>query len=221
GAGEQEMRWWLETAREHLDPSLPVVDVGAGNGRLSRLLAGSFPSVLGLDVSPAAVQRATQESAEQPNVSFRVLDITGEGAGAGLSSELGPANVVVRGVFHVLDRDGRRRAGEHIADVLAGRGSLLLVETNYPGDLLEYLEYLGAENGRLPGPLASLIDHKTPRPAAFGTAQLAEVFPAPAWTTVSSGTMQIAPVRSLGSAAGRTIPGFFAVLRVGQLGAEL
>lgn len=221
GADELEMRWWLDTAREHLDRSLPVVDVGAGNGRLSRLLADSFPSVLGLDVSPAAILLASRESSGRPNLSFQVLDITAEGVGAALSSQLGPANVVVRGVFHVLDTDGRRRAAANLAEVLAGRGSLLLGETNYPGDLLEYLEYLGGRSGRLPSPLARLIDHKTPRPSAFGAAQLAEMFPTPAWTIVSSGAMQIAPVRSLGSAAGRTIPGFYAVVRAGRQAAEL
>jgi SAM-dependent methyltransferase len=215
GAGEQEMRWWLDTADEHLHPGLPVLDAGCGNGRLSRLLASEFRSVLGVDVSEAALRLATRESRDWPNVTFRPLDITAEGAGVAIRGELGMANVVVRGVFHVLDQVHRRRAAANLAHVLGSRGSLLLLETNYPGDLLEYMEYLGARPAHLPDPLARLVDLKTPRPSSFGPVQLAETFPAPAWMTVVSGPTDITPARSLGSTAARTIPGFYAVLRAG------
>src|SRR5215213_5185595 len=63
GADEAELAWWQESARRHLHPKLPVVDVGCGNGRLSRLLAPDFPAVVGIDVSAAAVARAREESA--------------------------------------------------------------------------------------------------------------------------------------------------------------
>jgi 2-polyprenyl-3-methyl-5-hydroxy-6-metoxy-1,4-benzoquinol methylase len=33
----------IVSGRLQLDPALPVVDVGCGNGHLSRLLAGAFP----------------------------------------------------------------------------------------------------------------------------------------------------------------------------------
>ena len=213
GAGDAELDWWVQAARDHLDPALPVVDVGCGNGRLSRLLAASFPAVLGIDLSPAAVELARRESAGNDRVSFRALDITADGAGATLAAELGEANVVMRGVLHVLDRDHRRRASAELAHVLGSRGSLLLLETNWPGDLLGYLEHLGADHGRLPGALARLIDHRLPRPDSFGPAELALTFPVPGGTTLASGPSEIAPVRTLGSGAGRTIPGFHAGVR--------
>jgi SAM-dependent methyltransferase len=213
GAGEAELTWWRGTARAHLDRTLPVVDVGAGNGRLSRLLAEDFPAVLGVDLSEAAVERARQESLDVPRVSFEALDVTAEGAGERLLAQVGPANVVVRGVFHVLDADGRQRAAAELARVVAGRGTLVLLETNWQGDLLGYLEHLGGRDGRLPGPLARLIDYRLPRPAAFGAREVAETFPAATWTTVESGSVDIAPVRGLGTATGRTIPGFYAALR--------
>ncbi len=100
-----------------------------------------------------------------------------------------------------------------IARVLDARGSVILLETNWPGDLLGYLEHLGARHGRLPEPLARLIDHRVPRPSSFGAAELAETFPAPAWSTLASGPADIAPVRASGAVPGQTIPGFFAVLR--------
>ena len=215
GAGEHELAWWSSAARDHLDPALPVLDVGCGNGRLSRLLAPAFPRVLGVDLSPAAVDLARRESAGDERAEFGVADVTADGAGAALAAELGPANVVVRGVFHVLDREHRRRAARELATVLGGRGRLLLLETNWRGDLLGYLEHLGADRGRLPAVLARLIDHRLPRPQSFGPAELAQTFPAPGWTTLASGPVDIDPVRGHGPAAGRTIPGFSAVLRTG------
>lgn len=219
GAGDEELAWWSSAVGEHLDPALPVLDVGCGNGRLSRLLAGTFPAVLGVDVSAAAVDVARRESTGLAAVRFRREDVTVGGTGAALAEELGPANVVVRGVFHILDRAARRRAADELAQVLDGRGSLLLLETNWSGDLLGYLEHLGGRSGRLPGALRRLIDHRLPRPAPFGPAELADTFPAAGWVTVSSGPVDIAPVRTLGPDAARTIPGYHAVLRPAPHGA--
>jgi SAM-dependent methyltransferase len=215
GAGAQELAWWTSSAREHLDPALPLLDVGSGNGRLSRLLAPAFPRVLGVDLSPAAVELARRESVRDGRVAFEVADVSADGAGQALAAELGPANVVVRGVLHVLDREHRRRAARELATVLGARGRLLLLETNWRGDLLGYLEHLGADRGRLPSVLARLIDHRLPRPASFGPGELAETFPAPEWTTLASGPVDIDAVRGRGATAGRAIPGFSAVLRTG------
>ena len=46
----------------YLDPALPVVDVGSGNGRCTRWLASRFPAAVGVDVASAAVTRARDES---------------------------------------------------------------------------------------------------------------------------------------------------------------
>jgi SAM-dependent methyltransferase len=50
------------------------VDLGCGNGRFTRLLAGRFPVVVGIDVAASAVRLAEAESAGQPGVSYRVVD---------------------------------------------------------------------------------------------------------------------------------------------------
>jgi SAM-dependent methyltransferase len=80
-------------ALEHMARDLPIVDIGCGNGRFSRLLAGSFPKVLGIDISAHAVRRAEEESGEADNVTYRVLDASAAGAGQRLFEELGEANV--------------------------------------------------------------------------------------------------------------------------------
>ena len=41
----------LERMRAHLDLTLPVVDLGCGNGRQTRALASSFPLAIGVDLA--------------------------------------------------------------------------------------------------------------------------------------------------------------------------
>lgn len=219
GAGESELDWWRATAAAYLDPSLPLLDVGCGNGRLSRLFAGTFPTVLGVDVAAAAVEVAERESRGTPSLRFRQLDVTAPDAAEALLAEVGPANVVVRGVLHILSVPDRRKAADTIHRVLAGRGSLLLLETNWRGDLLGYLEYLGGRSGRLPAALGRLVENHVPPPSAFGARERAQTFSASHWVTVREGPVDIAPVHSLGPDAARTIPGYHAVLRTRPAGA--
>ena len=213
GAGDQEYGWWRDTMRRHLDPALPVLDVGCGNGRLSRLAAADFPRVLGVDVSPAAVDLARRESTGLDRLSFRTADITADGAGAALADELGPANIVVRGVLHVLGEAERSRAVAALGTVLGDRGTLVLLETNWPGDALGYLEHLGGRGGRLPPAVDRLVRFGVPRPSSIGPQELPGLFPAPGWTVVASGPVDISAVHSPGADGGRVIPGFHAVLR--------
>jgi SAM-dependent methyltransferase len=213
GAGEQELLWWRDTTRRHFDPRLPVVDVGCGNGRLSRLVATDFPRVIGVDLSPAAVDLARRESSGLDQITFRQADITAEGIGADLAQELGRANAIVRGVLHVLGEDERRRAVAALATVLGDRGTLVLLETNWHGDALGYLEHLGGHRGQLPPAVDRLVRFGLPRPSSIGRGQLASLFPASEWTVVDSGPVEIDAVRTPGTDTGRTIPGFHAVLR--------
>src|SRR4051794_35557672 len=46
---DAERRQYLPLLRAHLDASLPVIDVGCGNGTFTRWLAGLFPQAVGID----------------------------------------------------------------------------------------------------------------------------------------------------------------------------
>ena len=160
-----------------MDTSLPVVDLGCGNGAISRRLTEIFPSVLGVDVSPEAVAAAHSAHPHVPGLSFRSLDATRPAAAAGLARELGDVNVFVRGVFHVLSRRRQARLADSIKALLGTRGRIYLVETNVPGSALSYLRGLGATGDRIPGPLRQAIS-ALPKPGHFGAGQRARVFPA-------------------------------------------
>ncbi len=102
-----ELAQSLTHLHQHMDLTLPVVDLGCGNGRHSRALAPHFPQVIGLDIAAPAIARARHETQGLDNVMYRVLDATQPGVGAHLADEFGDVNVYVRGVLHVLDRQQR------------------------------------------------------------------------------------------------------------------
>src|ERR1700733_5606026 len=68
----QPVPWeYHEVVLPYLGPSDAVLDIGTGGGERLRDLAGAFGSGLGIDVDPAMVRFATENSA-MPNLSFRV-----------------------------------------------------------------------------------------------------------------------------------------------------
>lgn len=208
-----EAQHYLDRLRQHSDTSLPVIDVGCGNGRFSRALADAFPFVLGVDLAASAITRAAEESPGISNMAFRSLDMSAPGAGRELAAEFGEMNVFVRGVFHVLDRSERHAMAGNLRDLLGARGTLLLAETNFPGSSLSYLEYLGVTPTRLPQPLERAISSGIPRPSPFGNAELAECFPANQWHLLVTETTVIYTVPMRGLHEGETLPGLLAVIR--------
>lgn len=61
-----------ETLRQNLPKGSVVLDVGCGNGVISRSLGELGYSVLGIDVSDKAIEKANQVNT-YPNVSFKVI----------------------------------------------------------------------------------------------------------------------------------------------------
>lgn len=201
----------LQLASGRLNAGLPVVDVGCGNGAISRRLTEVFPSVVGIDVSRAAVAAARTTNKDMERLTFLALDATQEGAVTALSRELGDVNVFVRGVFHVLSRRRQGRLVRSIERLLGTQGRIYLVESNVPGGALNYLRGLGASGRRIPGPLRQAIS-TLPKPGHFGPAERSRVFPAARWTLIAEGptVLDTVPMEPHGP-PGR-VPGYWAVL---------
>ncbi|SDX17019.1 Methyltransferase domain-containing protein [Arthrobacter sp. yr096] len=205
----------------HLDPALPVVDVGCGNGSFTRLLAQHFPHALGLDYSANAVDRARQEAADITTASFAVCDMTAPDAAQTVATALqesgwtGDANVFIRGVLHVLDRDGRSALAANLLPVVGTRGSVFLAETNFPGTPVDYVSHLGATRKSIPGPLEWAI-RGLPMPGRFGAKQRAKAFPTADWNLVEEGSASIETRPLSNPSAPDVIPGYYALLRARQ-----
>ena len=222
GAGGEVL--WDAASAEELDgvrarvlarmaPGRPVVDIGCGNGRFSRLLAAHFPRVLGIDVSAHAVARATEESRGVDNVAFRVLDASVAGVGRELADELGEANVLMRGVFHVFEPEQRERAVANLRDLMGEQGVVYFAETNYEGDPLDQLVAQGATATTMPEPLRRCIAAGIKPPRHFGDAQLRALFPPAQWETLESGPMTMRGVPLTAKGEFEPIPSFYAMVR--------
>jgi SAM-dependent methyltransferase len=212
-AERTELDWCLQRAGQHFDPALPVVDLGCGNGRFTRLLATRFPVVVGVDVSASAIRLADAESAGEPGVSYRVLDAADPVAMRGLAGEIGPVNVFIRGVLHITATDKRASIADGIAALVGGSGRVLLVETAFEGDPLGYLEYVGGEHGRIPTLVRSLVRAGIPPPRRFARPELDRTFAADSWPRLDSGAVEMHVIDPDGRRPFLPIPGFFAVLR--------
>lgn len=212
-ASADELDGVRERALEHMAKDLPVVDFGCGNGRFSRLLAGSFPKVVGIDISAHAVRLAAEESSEVDNVSYRVVDASVAGAGHQLLEELGEANVFIRGVFHVFDDEQRERAVANLSEMIGQQGVVYFAETDYAGDPLDQLVGQGATATTMPEPLRKCIAAGIKPPRHFGQEQLRALFPPTYWETLESGptTMHGLPLMAKGDF--EPIPSFYAIVR--------
>ncbi|MFH8798890.1 methyltransferase domain-containing protein [Streptomyces sp. NPDC017936] len=110
-----------------LDPGLPLIDLGCGNGTQTRFLADRFPHVVGTDLAAAALDRARRAD-PAGQAAYRRLDAAEKGEAEALHAELGDANVYMRGVLHQCEPDDRQPLVDGIAALLGARGRAFLVE---------------------------------------------------------------------------------------------
>lgn len=206
-----EIPSYLPLIEQHLDMTLPVVDVGCGNGRFTRRLAPQIPSIIGVDLSDRAVELARRESAGVTGVEFRTLDATAPGSMLPLAEEFGPMNVFVRGVFHVLSPADQLAMAKNLLPLVGSTGRVFLSETNFRGSQLGYLEHLGASPRHIPYPLERAI-RDLPRPGHFGAEERATAFPAAQWSVVADGPTVIETIPLRGLTEPERIPGYLAIM---------
>ncbi|MFI9168486.1 class I SAM-dependent methyltransferase [Streptomyces lincolnensis] len=110
-----------------VDHTLPMIDLGCGNGTQTRFLADRFPRVVGTDLSTAALDHA-RRSDPAGQASYRPLDAADKDETHTLHAEVGDANVYMRGVLHQADPDDRQALVDGIAALVGERGRAFLVE---------------------------------------------------------------------------------------------
>src|SRR5689334_8884155 len=162
-----------------MDRSVPILDLGCGNGRQSRYLSRHFDKVIGVDVAPSAVELARQETVEETNVEYRVLDATRPDQAQELHDEFGDMNVYIRTVMHVIQKVDRPRFVEGLRILLGERGVLYQIElTSKALGTLRSLPVKGRFG--LPPLVERVVEHGAV-PVGFDAAERGGLFPESGW----------------------------------------
>ena len=197
--------------QDYVDPQLPLIDLGCGNGTQTRFLADHFARVIGTEISPAAVAIAqTRNSA--PNISYRILDVLCPDEAQVLHEEIGDANIYMRTVLHQLSPTDHATAIQSIERLLGRRGILYLIELSSAAE--PYFTQLIKQYGPPPG-LARVFQHEI-TPGMVNENDLAVLFPPDRFTLLSTGKSEIHTVHTLPTGEVVKVPAFYAILRQRQ-----
>ncbi|WP_406456922.1 class I SAM-dependent methyltransferase [Streptomyces sp. NBC_00876] len=111
----------------YADASLPVVDLGCGNGTQTRYLATRFARAIGVDLSPSAIGHARRADPEGI-AEYAQLDLVDGDAVRALHERVGDANVYMRAVIHQSEPEARPAVAEAVATLLGERGRGFVAE---------------------------------------------------------------------------------------------
>jgi len=194
-----------------VDPQLPLIDLGCGNGTQTRFLADHFARVIGTEISPAAVEIARTKNAA-PNITYRVLDVLCPDDAQALHEEIGDANLYMRAVLHQLSPVDHATAIQSIERLLGRKGVLYLVELSSAAE--PYFTKLITQYGPPPG-LARVFQHEI-TPGMLNENELDVLFPPDRFTLLSTGKSHIHTVHTLPTGEVVRVPAFYAILRQRQ-----
>lgn len=111
----------------YADASLPVVDLGCGNGTQTRALATLFPRAIGVDLSHAAIGHARRADTEGV-AEFARLDLVDGEAVRALHERIGDTNVYMRAVIHQSEPGARPAVAAAVAELVGEKGRAFVTE---------------------------------------------------------------------------------------------
>ena len=191
------------------DPTLPLLDIGCGNGTQTRFLGEHFARVIGTDVSEKALA-AARSAAAGPNIEYRALDVLAPDHVEALHAEIGDANVYVRAVLHQLLVLDRPPAARSIERLLGRRGIAYIIELSPAAEA--YFGALIQKYGAPPPGLARVLSHGI-TPASFGEGDMAALFPEDRFEVLASGDGVIRTTHRLPEGDFAEVPAFYRVVR--------
>ncbi|MET7934401.1 class I SAM-dependent methyltransferase [Streptomyces sp. NPDC005322] len=200
----------VELLAPHVDPSLPIVDLGCGNGTQTRYLASRFDRALGVDLSSAAVEHARRADTEGV-AEFQQLSLTDAAAVRELHERLGDVNVYMRAVIHQSDACDRRAVAEAVTELVGQRGRAFVVELTE--ETRKVLGELAAQGPDGPPPkLRRVFDHGL-RPADAADTEMPEVLAAAGLEVLEEGPTALAQTERWADGSRVELPARWFVVR--------
>ncbi len=126
-----DLAFWRRSAARR--PGRAVLELGAGSGRVTEVLAGAGREVVGLDLNPEAVRRARRRLAGRPGVRLLVADMRT----FRLDRRFGLVVAANDPFSHLRSDRGRDRALRRVAAHLAEDGRFLLDALWFPESWVE------------------------------------------------------------------------------------
>ena len=190
------------------DARLPLLDVGCGNGTQTHFLAQHWGSVIGVDISPAAlaIARATNAAA---NIGYRVLDLLSAADVDQFHADIGDVNIYMRTVLHQLAAQDQPVAARGVEQLLGATGTLYLIELSAVAEA--YFGELIKKYGLPPG-LARVFEHHI-TPGLLHEQQLATLFPSERFIVLNEGESAIQTTYLIPEGEYARVPAFYRVLR--------
>jgi cyclopropane fatty-acyl-phospholipid synthase-like methyltransferase len=201
----------VELFRPHLDPGLPLVDLGCGNGTQARYLAEVFGRVVGADISAAALARARREN-PHPGLEYRLLDVLDAGQVAAFRAEFGDVNVYVSGVIHQLSAADRARCARSLAVLAGARGCVFNQElTPESYAFMQELIHTGGDRLRKLERVSTYFRIGL-QPRA-GESALESVFTAAGFRVLESGRLSLRTTETMADGSRLELPTSYVIVR--------
>lgn len=189
--------------KNYIDPELPLLDLGCGNGRQTRFLAQHFKKVIGVDISPSAVEMAKLETGPEYNIEYRVFDGVDTANAQSLHDQFGDLNIYMRGVLHMIRKSDRAKFVESLRILIGERGTLYQIEL--PSEAILYLRTLPQEVfERIP---------KITRRIGFNLDEKESYYPEDRWTVVDQGQNVTINTTILSNGEAGAVPANYLIVR--------
>ena len=194
---------------QHLmDPTLPLVDFGCGNGTQTRFLAQYFSRVVGVDVAPAAIELATA-AGKPDNVEYRVVDALRADDAEALHAELGDVNIYMRTVLHQLSAQDQPACATTLASLLGRRGTIYLIEL--AAEAKTYFSRLKEQPGGPPASLKKVLAHGIV-PGGLDRDRILTLFGADRFAVLAEGEGVIHTSHTFPNGDNARVPAYYMVL---------
>ncbi|MFF7361767.1 methyltransferase domain-containing protein [Streptomyces sp. NPDC008125] len=198
-SGEQGEPFWdadpALTARRDLayltpyaDPSLPVADLGCGNGTQTRFLATRFTPAVGVDLSAAAIAHARRADPSGA-ATYEQLNLADPVQTGALCERLGDTNVYMRAVLHQSDPEDRPAVAATVARLVGARGRALILEPT--GQAKAVIAAVAAQPGG-PSPKLRRVKENDLRPGEVAEGEVASLLRASGLTVLGEGATALA-----------------------------
>ncbi|WP_329205821.1 class I SAM-dependent methyltransferase [Streptomyces sp. NBC_00683] len=192
----------------YADASLPVVDLGCGNGTQTRALATLFPRAIGVDLSHAAIGHARRADTEGV-AEFARLDLVDGEAVRALHERIGDTNVYMRAVIHQSEPGARPAVAAAVAELVGEKGRAFVTEPTPAAK--DVIRRAAAGPGGPPPKLRRPLDPRL-KPASATAEEVPELLRAAGLTVLADGDTALAQTEYLPDGTRIELPARWLVL---------